>query len=101
MTIDEAIKFCHEKQENIKLKAVPQVFVDIANMLKELKIYKECNISKANFSMGYNKAIDDFAEKLKEAYKPCEHEENYIYQRVCNRIDEIAEQLKDGDSDGM
>ena len=37
MEIDELIKFCKRKSENIKLKAEPQVFVEIAEKLEELK----------------------------------------------------------------
>ena len=105
MTIDEAIKFCHEKSENIKLKAEPQVFIDIENMLKELKIYKECNISKANFSIGYNKAIDDFASELENhSISADTGKGNTVkieFVAPVTRIIEVAEQLKKGDSDGM
>ena len=41
MFIDELIKFCKQKSENIKLKAEPQVFVEIAEKLEELKICKD------------------------------------------------------------
>lgn len=41
MFIDELIKFCKRKSENIKLKAEPQVFVEIAEKLEELKTYKD------------------------------------------------------------
>ena len=40
MTIDDAIKFCEEKSENIKLKTEPQTFVEIANYLKENRALK-------------------------------------------------------------
>lgn len=40
MFIDELIQFCKEKSKNIKLKEEPQVFVEIAEKLEELKI---CN----------------------------------------------------------
>lgn len=43
-----------------------------------------------------NKAIDEFAERLKEEYKPCKETDAEIYGNVCNRIDKIAEQLKGG-----
>ena len=39
MTIDEAIAFCREKSNNIKLKAEPQVFIQLAERLEELKEY--------------------------------------------------------------
>ena len=47
----------------------------------------------------YNKAIDDFVERLKETYKPCKEADNYIYTIVCRRFDDIAQQLKAGDDD--
>lgn len=37
MTLDEQISFCEEKSKNIKLKAEPQMFVDIKNSLEKLK----------------------------------------------------------------
>ena len=40
MTIDEAIKFCEEKSENIKLKTEPETFVEIARHLKENRALK-------------------------------------------------------------
>jgi len=46
MTIDEMIAFCNEKSKNIKLKAEPQVFIDIAKILEELKAYKEAEGQK-------------------------------------------------------
>ena len=104
MTIDEAIKFCHEKSENIKLKADPQVFVDIAEWLAELKEYKEEVVYKEYYEQGkqdgYNKGIDDYVEELKETYKPCKDADNYMYTNVCRRFDDIAEQLKAGGTDG-
>ena len=42
------------------------------------------------------KAIDEFAERLKEEYKPCKETDTEIYENVCNRIDKIADQLKGG-----
>lgn len=41
MTIDEQIAFCEEKSKNIKLKAEPQTFVDIAKSLKRLREYEQ------------------------------------------------------------
>ena len=52
MTIDEAIKFCYEKAKNIKLKAEPQVFIDIAELLEELKDYREHNEKLKNITIG-------------------------------------------------
>ena len=53
MLIDGLIKFCDEKSKNIKLKAEPQVFVEIKQALEELKALKEKNtpmeLSEHNF----------------------------------------------------
>lgn len=92
MLIDGLIKFCDEKSKNIKLKAEPQVFVEIKQALEELKIYKECNTSKTNFANGYNKAIDEFAERMKRL-----NEEGEISVAGWNRIvDNIAKKMKAG-----
>lgn len=120
MLIDGLIKFCDEKSKNIKLKAEPQVFVEIKQALEELKIYKECNISKTNFVNGYNKAIDEFAENLKrkileEIYDVSDRQKNYEVgsdmSMTCSHImgtlrdvrhrivDDVAEQMKAGGID--
>lgn len=41
-----------------------------------------------------NKAIDEFAERLKEEYKPCKEIDAEIYANACNRIDKIAEEMR-------
>ena len=125
MTIDEAIAFCYEKSNNIKLKAEPEVFIQLADWLEELKDYRDKNkmvvrvdvenmdsvkdkidkLSKYSESQ-YNKAIDDFAEKLntkcdgmiKDKWNsnvaPVSWAEAYADFK--DDIDEIAEQLKAG-----
>lgn len=40
------------------------------------------------------KAIDEFADRLKAEYKPCEETDAEIYEKVCNRIDKIAEEMR-------
>lgn len=111
MLIDGLIKFCDEKSKNIKLKAEPQVFIEIAQALEELKALKKevelyRNLDKTNFSDGYNKAIDEFAEMLKEKYEEhnfdlCLRQNDYYsYSNSCmlfeSYIDKIAEQMKEG-----
>lgn len=69
MLIDGLIKFCDEKSKNIKLKAEPQVFIEIKQALEDLKEYKlkefQCHLAQEEgITIGYNKAIDEFAEKL-------------------------------------
>lgn len=51
MLIDGLIKFCDEKSKNIKLKAEPQVFVEIKQALEELKVLKEKNTPKRPFGI--------------------------------------------------
>lgn len=115
MLIDGLIKFCDEKSKNIKLKAEPQVFIEIKQALEEFKALKKevelyRNLDKTNFSDGYNRAIDEFAEMLKEKYEEhnfdlCLRQNDYYsYSNSCmlfeSYIDKIAEQLKAGGIDG-
>ena len=46
LNLDEAIAFCYEKSENIKMKAEPQIFINIAKQLEELKRYKDAEEQK-------------------------------------------------------
>lgn len=81
MLIDGLIKFCDEKSKNIKLKAEPQVFVEIAESLNLLKWYQQGMedipdesgvLPKDVYRAGYIKAIDEFVKRL---YKIGEHRE--------------------------
>ena len=62
MTIDEAISFCEEKASNIKLKAEPQVFIQIAAWLEELK---ELGEYRKKMELQYLDDIDNPLEPLK------------------------------------
>ena len=119
MLIDGLIKFCDEKSKNIKLKAEPQVFVEIKQALEELRAIKSDGFTDHLLNMGYtkgikdsyNKAIDEFAEMLKEKYEEhnldlCLRQNDYYsYANSCiqleNYIDKTAEQLKAGGLDGQ
>ena len=95
MTIDEAIAFCYEKSNNIKLKAEPQVFIQLAEWLEELKVYQQHEIiCNKGYNEGYNKAIDDFVKLVhKHDWNIRNINENsFIYVA----IDTLAEQLKAG-----
>ena len=95
MTIDEAIAFCYEKSNNIKLKAEPQVFIQLAEWLEELKVYQQHEIiCNKGYNAGYNKAIDDFVKLVhKHDWNIRNINENsFIY----GAIDTLAEQLKAG-----
>ena len=78
----------------------------IAEWLKELKHYQlgdcmnDCehydNCADYIYSKGYNKAIDDFRDKICEKYTAEERKENYK-QYCCNikqELVDLAEQLK-------
>ena len=50
------------------------------------------------YQLGYNKAIDDFIEKVELKYlgvHPDELYEKYYPREICKQIKEIAEQLKE------
>ena len=105
MLIDGLIKFCDEKSKNIKLKAEPQVFVEIKQALEELKAIKQwksdvmegfCKYDASSFEEivvnARAKAIDEFAERLKEKYGCL----GYIDEIKFEEVDKIAEQMKAG-----
>ena len=98
MTIDEAIAFCYEKSNNIKLKAEPQVFIQLAEWLEELKVYQQHEIiCNKGYNEGYNKAIDDFAIKICEILEEYQTGFNMVSMaNVFHFSRELAEQLKAG-----
>lgn len=109
MTIDEAIKFCDEKSKNIKLKAEPQVFIQIEEWLEELNSYKlgECmngcehydNCSNYIYSNGYTKGIEDFLEKIQWEYlNSCGIRQQEIDLLIAVSS-QVAEQLKERSAD--
>ena len=106
MTIDEAIEQEKFKARVDRIKANKRIFhindedacnrraeehEQIAEWLKELKAYREigtveeCKNNVLDIERAYNKAIDDFAKKLKYEYGS-----NEIHET----IDEIVEQMK-------
>lgn len=95
MTVDKAIKICREKSENIKLKVDPDVFVNIAEWLEELKRLRlksvTTNTSKMAraYNNGYNKALDDFMAKL-----DCDKYLLNEWQRdvIRDKVDEVREE---------
>ena len=112
MLIDGLIKFCDEKSKNIKLKAEPQVFVEIKQALEELKAIKQwksdvmegfCKYDASSFEEivvnARAKAIDEFAERLKsESYNGYATLEDYFEDTIesveVEDIVRIAEQMK-------
>lgn len=94
MTIDEAIGFCIEKSNNIKIKEDPEVFIQIAEWLEELKVYQQHEIiCNKGYNAGYNKAIDDFVNIAKE--HDFKHGKKDITNCVIDFIEFFAEQLKE------
>lgn len=108
MTIDEAIEFCNEKSKNIKLRTEPKTFEQIAEWLEELKanriaLEKANGYLEANYRLGYNKAIDDYMNKLCNNCMQQTNECNKLECPFCTDgcdIVNIAEQLKAGNSNG-
>ena len=97
MTIDEAIAFCHEKSNNIKLKAEPQVFIQLAEWLEELKKRRSEDygyMADIHQSIGYRKALDDFVETLVSAFDETNIKEYGFYPE--NLVRQVAKRLREG-----
>ena len=97
LTIEEAIAFCHEKSNNIKLKAEPQVFIQIAEWLEELKKRRSEDygyMADIHQSIGYRQALDDFVETLVSAFDETNIKEYGFYPE--NLVRQVAKQLKEG-----
>ena len=94
--MQESHAVCFDK---IKRETSIRIHEQLAEWLEELKCYKNDNdfsdyadrLHKIAFNSGYNKALDDFAEKIKSNYR-------LGYVGYLDKIvDEIAEQLKVGE----
>ena len=112
MSIDEAIAKYKEITNadancpghcNISCDKCVQESQQLAEWLEELKVYQQHEIiCNKGYNAGYNKAIDDFAEKLKsecrEHYIDCDPYFGGITDSILyeDDIEEIAEQLKAG-----
>lgn len=97
LTIDEAIAFCYEKSNNIKLKAEPQVFIQLGELLEELKKRRSEDygyMADIHQSIGYRKALDDFVETLVSAFDETNIKEYGFYPE--NLVRQVAKQLKEG-----
>ena len=96
MTIDEAekIKTVVENKDYI-VQLVNAVAKTMIEAFENLKI-EDVNM----FQLGYNKAIDDFAILMKETlnhdWATTKISEQIIYNRLFDKCNEIAEQLKEG-----
>ena len=96
MTVDEAgkIKTVVENKDYI---------VQLVNTVAKTMIeaYENLKIEDVNmFQLGYNKAVDDFAILMKETLNhdcaTTKISEQIIYNRLFDKCNEIAEQLKEG-----
>ena len=107
MTIDEAIVSLRKSASKSLDYEWQREQYQIAEWLEELKVYHQHEvICHKGYNAGYNKAIDDLRNELKNHYTEynidCVLEDNdfYSYTTACNYledyIDEIAEQLKAG-----
>ena len=94
MTIDEAYNTCFGNPYIVPIDEHEEAKRIIRDVMEEVKQYRkigtveECMNSVLDIQKAYNKAIDNFAEKMKYEYGSDEIQET---------IDEIAEQLKAGE----
>lgn len=78
-----------------------QLFADSDDVIGNdmVDLYEAQNCCDTSFNIGYNKAIEDFSERIKQVTYTSGTESDGYYKihAICERdIDEIAEQLKDG-----
>ena len=112
MTIDEAIAKYKEIANtdancpahcNISCDKCVQESKQLAEWLEELKSYRASVFSgymtQKMLKEEYNKAIDDFVEKIELKYlgvHPDDLYERYYPREICKQVKELAEQLKAG-----
>ena len=107
MTIDEAIEQfkydaeCNRADLDLSYAEDNEQVAEWLEELKELREYfNSTEIGKYRFQKGYKKAIDDFAILMKETlnhdWASTKISEQIIYNRLFDKCNEIAEQLKAG-----
>ena len=103
MTLDEAITK-YNKLANNDRTCYPEEAQQLAEWLEELKAYRASvfsgDMTQKMLKEEYNKAIEDFSERIKQVTYTSGTESDGYYKihAICERdIDEIAEQLKAGD----
>lgn len=108
MTIDETIKK-YRKLSNSDRTCYPEEAAQIAEWMEELKAYKEKEFDvlkqdgqllyKQGVIDGYDKAINDYTEKIQWEYlNSCGLKQKEI-EFLVNISNEVAEQLKAGGTD--
>ena len=105
MTLDEAITK-YNKLANNDRTCYPEEAQQLAEWLEELKAYRASvfsgDMTQKMLQEEYNKAIDDFSERIKQVTYTSGTESDGYYKihAICERdIDEIAENLKAGDGE--
>ena len=106
MTIDEAINILKGDNDYNKSIGYDTSYEEqLAEWLEELKVYREigtveeCKESVLDIEKAYNKAIDDFAEKLKEIANNSSTKYIRLSEKetiVTYGVEQIVKQLKEG-----
>jgi hypothetical protein len=98
-TSEALATICEALQEYPKFRAIGTID-EFKALKKEVELYR--NLDKTNFSDGYNKAVDEFVEKLITNVDSFQAEINGYEADVLtidyfmDFVNEIAEQLKAG-----
>lgn len=100
--VQEIFSLCKTLQEIVKKYSA-------IGTVEELKAFRSDDFTEellnVGFAKGYNKAVDEFTERLKEKLKAMSDEPAYYHENedyfvgICsaeNVVDDIAEQLKNG-----
>lgn len=102
MTIDEAYNTCFGKpyivpiDKHEEAKSIIKKSLDEIRQYRELGTVEECRNSVLNIPKAYNKAIDDFASRMKKDIGRYVHGDYDLFDYF---VDDMAEQLKAGDED--
>ena len=105
MTIDEAYNTCFRKSYIVPIDKHEEAKSIIRELIEEVKQYREigtveeCRNSVFDIQKAYNKAIDDFAEKLKEMANNSSTKYIRLSEKetiVTYGVEQIVKQLKAG-----
>ena len=102
MTIDEAYNTCFGKPYIVQIDKHEEAKSIIRDLIEEVKQYREigtveeCMNSVLDIQTAYNKAIDDFASRMKKDIGRYVHGDYDLFDYF---VDDMAEQLKAGDDD--
>ena len=108
MTIDEAYNTCFGKPYIVPIDKHEEAKSIIRDLIEEVKQYREigtveeCKESVLDIEKAYNKAIDDFAEKLKEMANNSSTKYIRLSEKetiVTYGVEQIVKQLKERESE--